>query len=477
MTDEEYTKSLESLLKETVNSASFQNQQAQINAWRLSPSFDKTFRELEIYGTINTLISISCILLSCGDNSCATDTLKICARILENISQFSTKSLDNDYIKIISAMCYDLAGYQANAFCVSKTISDYKFEKFDSNGSKLTEDNFIIEQFVLILQKRIVLARKRLEEADFTHTENFRILYNALHKWYSKILFLEESNYLNLITKAYRKYLFSNNIYISNLLQLLKTKIYISEKRNLKNLIKESIGDLNQIWEKYLKLLANDVYDKSSVKKDEQKHSLYELWVSQINAINQGLLQQHESFVVQMPTSAGKTFIAELFILNNLIKNPDKHVVYISPFKALSTEKENDLGNHLEKLGYSVSVLPGSYEMDFFFQELFPVETDVLIATPEKTDLLLRTKKEYFKNVSVIIIDEGHLIGDEGTRGVLLEFLIIRLKILYPEIQYLFISAVMSEDNSQELACWLSNNDSHVITSSFNGKIGSPHRN
>lgn len=473
MTNDEYIKELERLLKETVESVSFQYQKAQINAWRLNPSFSKSFSEFEIYGKINSLINISCILLKEENNACAIKTLESCARLLDNISQFAKSPLDNDYIKILSAMCYDLAGYQANAFCISKTVNDYVFE-LDNSEFELQEDNIIIDQFVLILQKRIILAKNRLEGVDFVYSDNFKILRKALLKWYSKILDLEESNYLDLIVKAYRKYLFSNNIYISNLLQLLKTKIYISEKRNIKNLVCESIGNLNGIWKKYLKLLASDYYDKSSVKDDEQKHSIYELWISQINAINQGILKKDESFVIQMPTSAGKTFIAELFILNKLAKEPQKHIIYISPYKALSTEKESDLGDRLEKLGYSVSVLPGSYEMDFFFQDLFPVETDVLIATPEKVDLLLRTNKEYFSNVSSIIVDEGHLIGDDGTRGVLLEFLIIRLKILYPEIHYLFISAVMSEENSQELACWLSNNDSHVITSSFNGEIWEP---
>ena len=54
-----------------------------------------------------------------------------------------------------------------------------------------------------------------------------------------------------------------------------------------------------------------------------------------------------------------------------MINEPQKHVIYISPYKALSSEKENELGKNIEKLGYSVSVLPGSYEVDFFFQDLY----------------------------------------------------------------------------------------------------------
>jgi len=49
-----------------------------------------------------------------------------------------------------------------------------------------------------------------------------------------------------------------------------------------------------------------------------------------------------ENYVVQMPTSSGKTFIAELLILKYLIKYPQKKCIYIAPFRALSSEKESN---------------------------------------------------------------------------------------------------------------------------------------
>lgn len=471
MTNTDYKNYLIKLLQETIFSSSFQNQIAQINAWRLNPNFNRSFDESEIYKKINTLITISCILLDEYDTQESLQSLEICARTLENISQFKTNNLDNDYIKIISAMCYDLAGYQANAYCISQTIPEYGF---NSSIFDINEDNFIIEQFLLILQKKIVLANQKILELSIPKSNNFMLLCEALKKWYSKILKLESSNYVELIDICYNKYLFSNNVYVANLLKLLKAKILISEKRNIHNLVCESLGELNSKWKKYIKLLSNDLYDSNKIKKEDERHSIYELWISQINAIKKGILNKDESFIIQMPTSAGKTFIAELFILNKLINEPQKHVIYISPYKALSSEKENELGKNIEKLGYSVSILPGSYEVDFFFQYLFTVETDLLIATPEKIDLLLRTNKSYFNEVSTIIVDEGHIIGDDESRGLLLEFLIIRVKVLYPDIKFLFISAVVSEDTAQELSTWLSNSNTNVITSIFNKKQWEP---
>ncbi|TGL26397.1 DEAD/DEAH box helicase, partial [Leptospira bourretii] len=86
-----------------------------------------------------------------------------------------------------------------------------------------------------------------------------------------------------------------------------------------------------------------------------ERKSIFEFWTSQIRALENGILDRDENFVVQMPTSAGKTFIAELLILKNLIENPNKKCIYIAPFRALTHEKEIELSKNLSKLGYSVS--------------------------------------------------------------------------------------------------------------------------
>lgn len=115
-------------------------------------------------------------------------------------------------------------------------------------------------------------------------------------------------------------------------------------------------------------------------------------------------------------------------------------------------------------MGYSVSALSGSYEVDEF-QDLILSETDILIATPEKIDLLLRINPDFFNAISFMVVDEGHIIGDYSTRATLLEFLIIRLKIKIPELKTLFISAVMPSENANEYAIWLSGKEENVLRS------------
>lgn len=437
----------------------------QINASRLRVNVNYTYNLQYLLEKIQNITTLSCLILQEEKYNNALTALNICAKLLFNLVNVPECSYDKEYLLIIGALCFDIAGYQANAYCIAKDIENYYLET--SEEIELTEDNKIIEQVIYILQKRLPLAYKKIKDDNSEKSIRYSYFEKAVLTWYEKILELKNDDYLKFFNLSYRNYLQSNNIYIAKILLLLKTKILLSEERLVLNKIYEKTNP-NQIWNKYIKLLSKDVFSNTQIKDINERHSIYEFWISQINALNKGIINKDESFVIQMPTSAGKTFIAEIFLLQKLITNPNNHVVYIAPYKALSSEKEHDLGRNIEKLGFSVSELPGSYEMDYF-QDLISVETDVLIATPEKIDLLLRSNKQYFDNVTAIVIDEGHLVGNTDQRGSLLEFLIIRLKILYPTIKFLFISAVIPEPDAADLSNWLCNQNTNVITSAYLG--------
>ena len=106
--------------------------------------------------------------------------------------------------------------------------------------------------------------------------------------------------------------------------------------------------------------------------------------------------------------------------------------------------------NFQEKVSFIwdiADLLRGPYKRSEY-QDVILSDSDLLIATPEKIDLLLRLNPEFFENVSFVVVDEGHIIGDISTRATLLEFLIIRLRIKIPALKTLFISAVMPPENA-----------------------------
>ncbi|MTH15890.1 DEAD/DEAH box helicase [Flavobacterium sp. LC2016-01] len=465
MTRQEYTQFIDSEVRNVLKDTTLASYKNQIFAWRLNASFTRSF-QIDYLWNRAVFLSSSCayLLEQDGDTRIITTGLKSSAEIFEYLSELKelAELYDKDSVLLLSALCYDLSGYQANAYCIAQQIGEFIFDDERSETSTDSE-SYIVRQITYILLKKIPEAKANIQAADDLGIILFD---DALSKWCDAIFRLsEDTGYQEAFERVYQYYLKRHNIFISHLLSLLKTRIAVFENKSIWNTLKKN-GHIaeSKVWRKYVKLLAHDYYDSNSIKNIGNRRSVFELWTSQHRAIEQGLLERNENFVVQMPTSAGKTFIAELSILKNLTEFPDKKCIYVAPFRALTSEKEIELGRYFSKLGYSVSALSGSYEVDSF-QDVIISQTDVLIATPEKIDMLVRINPELFKGISLMVVDEGHIIGEVSTRAALLEFLIIRLKIKFPEIAFLFISAVMPPKNADQYAQWLSGEQENVLRS------------
>lgn len=465
MIKEEFLRKTEERLLNLSNNQTYNNYSKQLVADKLNADFSRTYKLHYLWQKSLVAISSSCFILENNSNSkIALKTLYKVANNLENISEIETSvtQFDVDFLRILSALCYDVSGYQANAYCIAKKINEYQLTT-DLNIN-LTEDNFIIQIIQNALLKKIPLIRQMIKtKKEKSCSEPFETTLQAFELWTNQILDLETTEFFLLFNEAYELYLKAGNVYISQLILLFKIRIKMYGNRSVYLKLKD-FSDGNAIWNKFIKLLANDYYESyNKIKEVNDKKSVFEFWISQIRAIDDGLLSKNESFVVQMPTSAGKTFIAELFILKYLI-NIQKKVIYISPFRALASEKVSELGRYFSYLGYKVSSSTGCYEYEPMFNTVFE-DTDVFILTPEKADYVLRMSPDVFDNVGAIVVDEGHIIGDLNSRAALTELLLIKLKIKYPNIKTLFISAVMPQINAYEYAQWLSDKKENVFRS------------
>lgn len=148
---------------------------------------------------------------------------------------------------------------------------------------------------------------------------------------------------------------------------------------------------------------------------------------------------------------SGKTRVAEMAILAALNRERGASAVYLVPYRSLATEVEASLGASLGQLGYQVSSLFGGYETSEL-EDFLLLQSDVLIVTPEKLDLVIRQSPEFLKRLRVVVVDEGHLLG-EGPRGLRLELLVTRVRLRAPETKVLFLSAVLP--NANQVARWL----------------------
>ena len=178
-----------------------------------------------------------------------------------------------------------------------------------------------------------------------------------------------------------------------------------------------------------------------------------DLWPSQIEAAARAV-DQSDTLVVSLPTSAGKTRIAELCILRCLAA--DKRVVFVTPLRALSAQTETTLQRTFGPLGKTVSALYGSIGVSGFDEDAIR-ERDIVVATPEKIDFALRNDPSLLDNVGLLVFDEGHMIGI-NEREVRYEAQIQRLlrRADAHERRVVCLSAVLPNgDQMDDFAAWL----------------------
>ncbi|AQZ52436.1 ski2-like helicase [Martelella mediterranea DSM 17316] len=147
-----------------------------------------------------------------------------------------------------------------------------------------------------------------------------------------------------------------------------------------------------------------------------------ELWPSQIEAAKRAA-DPEDDLVVALPTSAGKTRIAELAALTCL--SLGKRVLIVTPLRALSAQTERSFRNAFAPLGASVSSLYGASGLSAGDANALENDT-IVVSTPEKLDFALRNNPDIIDDVGLIVLDEGHLIGP-SEREIRFETLVQRL--------------------------------------------------
>src|SRR5512138_1664745 len=114
---------------------------------------------------------------------------------------------------------------------------------------------------------------------------------------------------------------------------------------------------------------------------------LEELYPPQVAAVEKGLLDG-KSLLAAIPTASGKTLLAEMAMLKS-IANGGK-ALYIVPLRALASEKFGRF-REFESLGIKEGgVRVGISTGDFDSKDEWLGDRDIIVATSEKTDSLLR---------------------------------------------------------------------------------------
>lgn len=245
------------------------------------------------------------------------------------------------------------------------------------------------------------------------------------------------------------------------MLELLYQYVEAFGKKLVRNTIWYSLNGINHWVSAFNKFIAK-----------RENHSVFELLYPQRESIVKGELLNpvHKSIVVCLPTSSGKTLIAEYKILQalNEFKERGGWVAYIVPTKTLVNQIYAQLNFDLAGIGLKVEKASGAIEIDGFENYLVEnngdnTDFDVLVTTYEKLNLLVRQGLGTTQNRPLVltIVDEAHNL-EEKQRGLNLELLLATIKNDCQENKFILLTPDIP--NASTIANWLGGDRSKLIS-------------
>lgn len=193
-------------------------------------------------------------------------------------------------------------------------------------------------------------------------------------------------------------------------------------------------------------LLVDELPVPEFLKRNLLELGIRELYPPQEEAVEAGALHG-ENLVLATPTASGKTLVALMAAALHL--QTGGKVLYLVPLRALASEKLADIQEILCKgSGFKAAASTGDYDSS----DPWLANYDIIVATNEKADSLLRHGAPWISDITLVVLDELHIMGDPD-RGPTLEMVATRLRRRLSRAQFLGLSATIS--NAGELAEWI----------------------
>lgn len=184
-----------------------------------------------------------------------------------------------------------------------------------------------------------------------------------------------------------------------------------------------------------------------------------------------GLLgSSRRAIVVSLPTSSGKTLIAQFRILQalNQFDNEEGWVAYLAPTRTLVNQVTRQLRRDFAPLDIIVEQVSPAMEVDSIEMSLLQenekgLKFRVLVTTPEKLDLLLRQgwEAKIGRPLTLVVVDEAHNI-QSVQRGLKLELLLATINKECEKAQFLLLTPFIK--NAREIARWLGGQNSDDVS-------------
>nr|XP_055169148.1 helicase POLQ-like isoform X4 [Nyctereutes procyonoides] len=207
----------------------------------------------------------------------------------------------------------------------------------------------------------------------------------------------------------------------------------LSEEINVaKKAIESSSDDLGPFYS--LPSKVRDLY--------VQFKGIEKLYEWQHTCLTLNSVQERKNLIYSLPTSGGKTLVAEILMLQELLCRR-RDVLMILPYVAIVQEKISGLSSFGVELGFFVEEYAGS-------KGKFPPikrrgKKSLYIATIEKGNSLVNSLIETgrISSLGLVVVDELHMIG-EGSRGAILEMTLAKVLYTSKTTQIIGMSATLN---------------------------------
>ena len=252
---------------------------------------------------------------------------------------------------------------------------------------------------------------------------------------------------------------------------------YANSLTSLENIVRSDVGldDLDMRWvaahlldiaedfgsSSVWSMLPPDVPPEAARAMTLGSPPVLNLWPPQARLIrsddaNNPLLLTTKRLFLSIPTSAGKTLLAQYIAVAHLAQNGGG-ICFVAPTHSLCREIRKSLSDRLRLLRREVAPeVPMSF-LNFFDDDIEEGggSSSVEVVTPERLAFMLRYRpKETLENFKLFIIDEAHLIAEES-RGLALESTLSLLQVLTKDSEHRIILMSSSLGDGGHVVDWM----------------------